>query len=106
MSYDSNGYKERQKQKYKKQLENAYAAYVRREPLSLDKLLTEVRKFAERKIHSVESDPEFKELGTIGTGDDYAQDAVIGVWKGLVLEKSFRGDVSNFYAWVQLYSFR
>ena len=95
----TDGYKERKRKLNKKAIEDAYEAYVRREPGSLDNLLTLVSIFAKRKIHSVESDPEFKQLGTACTGDDFAQEAVIAVWKGLD-RGVFRGDVSNFYAWM------
>ena len=70
------GYKERKRRLNKKAIEEAYEAYVRREPCSLDNLLTLVSTFAKRKIYSVESDPEFKQIGTAYTGDDFAQDAV------------------------------
>jgi len=100
----SSGYKERKRQEYRKQLEDAYASYERREPLSMDKLLEVVREFARRKLYRVESNPEFGQLGTIGTVDDYVQKVCEAVWKGLT-QGSFRGNASTFYSWVHKIAF-
>ena len=91
------GYEERKRQEYKKQIEDAYRAYERREPLSLDKLLVKVQEFAYRKMYGIELDNP--KLGTVRTADDYAQDVMVDVWQQLK-QGSFRGDSSTFYAWI------
>ena len=93
----SDGYKQRQRERYKKQLEDAFDAYERREPASMDSLLLEVVKFAKRKMYGVEMDNP--KLGTIRTVDDYAQDVMVAVWQGLE-SKSFLGGRPKFYAYV------
>jgi RNA polymerase sigma factor (sigma-70 family) len=94
----STGEYEKQKRESTKQgLISAYEAYLRSEAGSLDKLLALVQKFAYKKLYHFEI--ENKELGTINTVDDYAQDVATAVWNGLRLQ-SFSGDSSSFYPWV------
>ena len=104
MSTGNGEYEKRQQQRYRKRLEDAYEAYKRREPLSLDKLGKEVYEFARRKLYNVESNPEFSQIGTSKTVDDFAQEVVFSVWKGLK-RGAFRGDVSTFYSWVHKITF-
>jgi len=78
----------------------AWEAYDRREPLSLDALCIAVHAFAYKKLHGLEIDKGFRELGSAETADDWAQDVSLKAWKRL---DTFRGDTgAEFHAWVHM----
>jgi len=84
----------------------AYERYQRKEPGSLDLLLAEVRRFAERKIIQLERKAEgFAGVPTPDDFNDWAQEAVIGVWVGLDRAAFAGKSGSDFYAWVNKITF-
>ena len=86
----------------KSELSHAYERYQRREPGSMDFLLTKVREFAYMKVYHLEYD--FRKFGSAETADDWAQDVTLKVWRSLSEGTSNRTPAS-FYAWVHKIAF-
>jgi hypothetical protein len=82
----------------------AYEAYERREPGSMDRLLQLVRKFAFLKVSHLEYEPDFKQMGSAETADDWAQEVTIKVWQELV-KKDKKRTGEEFYSWVHKIAF-
>jgi RNA polymerase sigma factor (sigma-70 family) len=84
----------------KKKLMAAHVSYKNGEAGSADHLLGLVRQFAYLKVYHLEFD--FKGFGSVETADDWAQEIVIKVWRGL--DERERSSES-FYAWVHKIAF-
>ena len=89
----------------KQALITAYQAYERKEPGSMDRLLQLVRNFAFSKVRHLEYEPDFIQMGSAETADDWAQEVLIKTWQGLA-NNSFRGTPEQFYAWVHKIAYR
>lgn len=83
---------------------NAYEAYVRKEPRSMDHLLKLVNEFAFLKVRHLEHD--FKDFGSAETADDWAQEVSIKVWQNLEqFANNPASTPASFYSWVHKIAF-
>ena len=86
----------------KKRILAAYEAYQRREPNSLNALVTVSREFVYRKLYNhIES--KFRDIGTAETADDWAQDVVIKIWQQLT--EGYEGTAANYYSYLNKAAF-
>lgn len=91
-------------QSLKKRILAAYEAYQRKDPGSMNALVSACREFVYRKLHyHIESNPKFKATGTAETSDDGAQDVAIKIWLKLV--EGYKGTAQQFYSYLNKAAF-
>jgi hypothetical protein len=85
------------------QIVAAYESYLRGEPLSTERLMGLVIKFAYRKVYHLEY--EFKDMGTAQTADDWSQEVALKVWEALPRLPEIVPNGEKFYSYINKATF-